>query len=152
MCPPSKPKRATHPLLDSSVFNSLHVDCVIIMTHDVLSANSPHLICTDCYNPAIYNRVLTQYSHTFQYGNVPTNKCANCGKNCYERRSFFECIKCVKAYNQLVQMITKKGEENTYRQIVGLSVNSATLRIDYGVAEIRINPNDPEVLEERLTN
>jgi len=49
-------------------------------------------------------------------------------------------------------MITKKGEENTYRQIVSLSVNSATLRIDYGVAEIRINPNDPEVLEERLTN
>jgi len=49
-------------------------------------------------------------------------------------------------------MIIKMGEENTYRQTIDLSVNSTTLRIDYGVAEIRIDPNDPEVLEERLTN
>lgn len=122
------------------------------MTHDVLTANSPHLICTDCYNPATYNRVLTQYSHTFQYGNVPTNQCANCGSNCHEIRPLLECTKCFKAYSQFVDMIVKKGEERTYRQTIGLSVNSITLKIDYGVAEITVDPNDPEILEERLLN
>jgi len=73
MCPLSKFEQPAHPLLDHSLFNSLNVKCVVIMTHDVLTANSPYLICTECYNPAIYNRVLTQYSHTFQYGNVPTS-------------------------------------------------------------------------------
>jgi len=49
-------------------------------------------------------------------------------------------------------MIVEKGRESIYRQTIGLSVNSITLGIDYGVAEITIDPNDPELLEERLLN
>jgi len=49
-------------------------------------------------------------------------------------------------------MIVEKGKESTYRQTIGLSVNSITLEIDYGVAEITVDPNDPEILEKRLLN
>jgi len=61
-------------------------------------------------------------------------------------------MKCYKAYNQFIEMITEKGTEDIYRQKIGLSVNSITLEIEYGVAEITVDPNDPEVVEERLIN
>jgi len=60
-------------------------------------------------------------------------------------------MKCVKAYYQFTSCI-KKEEEDTYKQLVGLSVDSSTLKIEYGVAEIRTDPNDPEVLEEIISS
>lgn len=151
MCPRLKYKSRQHPLLNHSFYNSQNITCVTILTHDVLSAESPYIICTECYNPTAYNKVLTLYTHTFQYGTVPVQKCALCNKVFHDGRPLIRCPQCIKAYYTF-QGLIKPEEEATYDQLVGLSVNVKTLKVEYGVSEIRIDPNDPEILEEIITS
>lgn len=152
MCPPLKPKAPMHPLLDNSLYNSLYVKCVTIMTHDVLSSNRSYIICTNCYNPVTYNRVLTRFSHVFQYGAVPTERCKLCHKPCCESRPLYECTRCVWAYHRFKHKIARANREDTFRRLVGLSVNSTNLDVEYGIAERRNDIDDRETLAESLSN
>lgn len=152
MCPPLKPKTPVHPFINDSFYNGLYVKCVTIMTHDILSSNRPRIICTNCYNPVTYNRVLTRFSHTFQYGAVPTEKCRLCRKPCCESRPLHECTRCVRAYYVFRRKIARANQEDAFRRVIGLSVNSINLDIEYGLAEGRSDPNDREVLAESLSN
>lgn len=151
MCPLLKTKTPTHPLLEDSFFNSLYVKCVSIMTHDVLNSNNTYIICTDCYKPEVYNRVLTRYSHTFQYGTVPPEECKLCRKLCRESRPLQECAKCLRAYHIFIEKVTRANQKDTYKRLVGLSVNSGTLDLEYGIVERRSDPNDLETLAEALS-
>lgn len=122
-----------------------------MLSHDVLAADSPHLICSTCYNPPSYTKVLTEYSHTFRYGAIPSPTCANCSDTLYQSRPMAECPLCTRAYYRFIKLITYK-EEATYRQLVGLAVNVKTLEIVYGKAEIRSDPNNLEALEESISS
>lgn len=153
MCPHLKVKPPAHPLLDNSFFNTFYIKCVKVITHDVLTSDSPYIICTNCYNPAIYNRVVTHYTHSFQYGNVPNRKCANCKEfSCNETQPLFECRTCIIAYFQFIQKVYKVNEEQAYRRLIGISVESNTLDVEYAVIETRVNPNDPEILDEMFSD
>lgn len=103
MCPHLKVKAPAHPFQDDSLFNSFYVRCVKVMIHDVLTHDTPYIICTKCYNPAIYTRVVTHFTHSFQYGNVPNRRCASCKEfSCSETQTLFECSTCIRAYFQLI--------------------------------------------------
>lgn len=153
MCPHFKVKPPAHPLLDDSFFNTFYIKCVRTITHDVLTFDNPYIICTDCYNPSAYNRVMTHYTHSFQYGNVPNRKCAHCKRfSCSETQPLFECTACIKAYFKYIQLVHKANEEHIYRRLIGISIESISLEVDYAVIETRVDPNDPEVLDEMFSD
>lgn len=153
MCPHPKAKPSTHPLIDESFFNSTHISCKIDITHDVLSTDKSYVICSKCYLPPIHNRVITTYTHAFQYGNVPIKNCSICSKTCcIKQQPLIECTKCLRAYCRLLREIYKDNNMHAYRQLVGLSINSITFKMEYGVTEGRNDPNNLDHIEERLIN